>query len=67
MRYVLFRKSFSYESAPNIAHLTKPDGSSTLCGRKGWETNEGPYEPNLDVDCLACAKVLAKAKARGEV
>ncbi len=57
-RYVLFRKSFSYDNTPNISHLTKPDGTTTMCGRKGWETNEGPYEAHLGVDCLRCAKAL---------
>ena len=44
MRYVCFRNSFAYVSAPNITHLVKPDGSATLCGRRGWETHEGEYE-----------------------
>lgn len=60
MNYVCFRKSFSYEGAPNISHLTKPDGSTTLCGLRGWLTNEGRYEPHLGVDCLRCAKALKK-------
>lgn len=65
MHYVLFRKSFSYENAPNISHVTKPDGSATMCGRKGWATIEAtieaPFDPNYGVDCLRCAKAIEKA------
>lgn len=61
MRVVLFRSSFAHESAPNISHATKPDGSATWCGRRGWVTNEEDYDPERGVDCIACTNAMAKA------
>lgn len=61
MHYVVFHKSFGGDSCPCINHVTKPDGTATMCGRKGWATIEEPYDPDLGVDCLRCAKALEKA------
>lgn len=68
-RLVCFRSSFRNDGSrggketPNISHATI-DGTRTLCGRSGWETNEGPlvspegyrYEP----DCQHCAAAWEK-------
>ena len=60
MKYVCFRNAFRGDSAPCINHVTKPDDSATFCGRRGWYTNEEPYDPGLGVDCLQCTKALKK-------
>jgi hypothetical protein len=60
--YVLFRSSFRYEAAPNIAHVTV-DGVKTLCGRlvEQAETVEPDHnDPPHPPDCLTCARVWRK-------
>lgn len=54
---VCFAKSFSYENAPNITHMTL-DGEKTACGRTGWVTTEGWHSNGPD--CLKCRKAWDK-------
>lgn len=62
VRVVLFASSFRLDGtrggreSPNITHVTL-DGARTLCGRRGWETEE---RDNAEiVACLRCAAALA--------
>jgi hypothetical protein len=54
------------EESPNISHVTL-DGARTLCGRKGWQTNEGTvtdaYGTGAEYwspDCVTCDRGFAK-------
>lgn len=64
--YVLFESAFRLdgsrggEESPNITHATV-DGQRTLCGRKGWATEEG-WDDSNPPDCRICAKRLAALK-----
>lgn len=49
--FVCFAKSFAYERAPSITHMTL-DGVRTACGRTGWVSGEG-WHP-MGPDCLRC-------------
>jgi len=66
LRHVLFRSSFRLSGkrggieSPNISHVADVERGRTLCGRQGWETNEGDYDPSVGVDCLICAKLAPK-------
>lgn len=76
MNIVLFYSSFRCdgsrggEESPNISHLTA-DNVKTLCGRKGWETNEGTIEDQYghsvdlyEPDCMRCARSLVKLRSK---
>ena len=54
--YVVFNKSFRYDSAPCISHETV-DKIRTLCGRlvSAAATFE-PDDNNLEADCNVCRK-----------
>ena len=41
------------EESPNITHMVVHNYQKTLCGRKGWLTDEGWHEDGPD--CLRCA------------
>lgn len=64
---VLFASSFRGERAPNVDHITL-DGKKTLCGRTGWQTEEG-WDARLDdpempgeVGCRGCAAGYARVR-----
>ena len=72
MRVVLFASAFRLdgsrggEESPNVTHVTRADGSRTLCGRTGWECSESAVEnyhgpgDHHDPACLRCAASLAR-------
>lgn len=64
--YILFRSSFRYSAAPNIAHETV-DGVKTLCGRRVADaaTTE-PDDNDLDPDCIVCRRIARRLRASAE-
>lgn len=52
--FVCFARSFAYESAPNLTHMTL-DGARTARGRTGWATTEG-WDASNGPACLRCRK-----------
>lgn len=60
------------EETPNSSHAVLDGAEKTLCGRSGWETNEGPlvndsiegFTHTHEPDCLRCAAALAKRRNR---
>lgn len=64
-RYVLFASSFRLSGArggvesPNIDHVVLVGADRTVCGRRGWETTEDVYDPEMPPGCLRCARALA--------
>lgn len=61
-RVVLFASAFRGEAALNITHIAQ--GDKTLCGRRGWVTEEGPPSILFDdtPDCLRCAASWRKRR-----
>lgn len=53
---VLFASSFRGDAAPNINHALRPDRSATVCGLKGWVTEEG-WE---DLDSICCCRCTGR-------
>lgn len=63
-RIVLFASAFRGEAAPNITHVAL--GEKTLCGRRGWETDEGSPEKEYEgwePDCLVCRPAWKKRRS----
>jgi hypothetical protein len=71
---VCFASSFRCDGSrggvetPNISHAVLDGSDKTLCGRRGWETDEGPlnqpeYATSWEPDCLRCARALKALRA----
>jgi hypothetical protein len=69
---VCFASSFRQDGSrggvetPNISHAVLDGAERTLCGRSGWETNEGPLSRDdgdgWEPDCLSCSRALERLR-----